>query len=114
MFRLPGAGQSRSSLPAQLPKELFNGVAKGVIAQCGSSGCMIRTMASPGQESQSLNSQFLVDSMPAMMHTARPDGYLDYFDKRWLEYLDVEVVAAPVAEWHLAMELPAVFPSTPR
>ena len=40
---------------------------------------MIRTMASPGQESESLNSQFLVDSMPAMIHTARPDGYLDNF-----------------------------------
>jgi hypothetical protein len=54
------------------------GVAKGVAAQCGFSGCMIRTMASPGQESESLNSQFLVDSIPAMIHTARPDGYLDY------------------------------------
>jgi|SRR5882757_9959705 len=43
-------------------------------------------MASPGQESESLNNQFLLDSMPAMIHTARPDGYLDYFNKRWLEY----------------------------
>ena len=50
---------------------------------------MIRTMASPGQESESLNNQFLVDSMPAMIHSARPDGYLDCFNKRWLEYLDV-------------------------
>jgi PAS domain-containing protein len=48
---------------------------------------MIRTMALPGQESESLNSQFLLDSMPAMIHTARPDGCLDYFNKRWLEYL---------------------------
>jgi hypothetical protein len=53
---------------------------------------MIRAMASPGQESESLNSQFLVDSMPAMIHTARPDGYLDYFNKRWLEYLGVIAV----------------------
>jgi len=43
-------------------------------------------MASPGQESESLHSQFLVDSMPAMIHTARLDGYLDCFNKRWLEY----------------------------
>ena len=50
---------------------------------------MIRTMASPGQESESLNSQFLVDSMPAMIHAARPDGYLDYLNKRWLECLGV-------------------------
>lgn len=27
--------------------------------------------------------------MPAMIHTARPDGYLDYLNKRWLEYLGV-------------------------
>ena len=50
---------------------------------------MIRTMATPGQESESLNSQFLVASMPAMIDTAGPDGYLDYFNKRWLEYLGV-------------------------
>ena len=31
----------------------------------------------------------VVDSIPAMIHTARPDGYLDYFNKRWLEYLGV-------------------------
>jgi PAS domain-containing protein len=58
---------------------------------------MIRTMASPGQESESLNSQFLVDSMPAMIHTARPDGYLDYFNKRWLEYLGV--IMYDVSQW---------------
>jgi PAS domain S-box-containing protein len=34
-----------------------------------------------------LNIQLLVDSIPALIHTARPDGYLDYFNKPWLEYL---------------------------
>jgi len=58
---------------------------------------MIRTMAWPGQESESLNSQFLVDSMPAMIHTARPDGNLDYFNKRWLEYLGVTMY--DVSQW---------------
>jgi len=58
---------------------------------------MIRTMASPGQKSESLNSQFLVDSMPAMIHTARPDGYVDYFNKRWLEYLGV--IMCDVSQW---------------
>ena len=50
---------------------------------------MIPAMASPGHASESLNVQFLVDSMLAMVHTARPDGHLDYFNKRWLEYLGV-------------------------
>ena len=44
-------------------------------------------MASAGQQPESLNIQLLVDSIPALIHTARPDGYLDYFNKPWLEYL---------------------------
>ena len=28
-----------------------------------------------------------VDTTPAFNHTARPDGYLDYFDRRWLDFL---------------------------
>jgi PAS domain S-box-containing protein len=44
-------------------------------------------MASPRRESEPLNIQLLVDSIPALIHTSRPDGYLDYFNKPWLEYL---------------------------
>jgi PAS domain S-box-containing protein len=46
-------------------------------------------MALAGRQSESLNIQLLVDSIPALIHTARPDGYLDYFNKPWLEYLGV-------------------------
>jgi len=46
-------------------------------------------MASSGQGSERLNAQLLVDSIPSLIHTARPDGYLDYFNKPWLEYLGV-------------------------
>jgi PAS domain S-box-containing protein len=46
-------------------------------------------MASSGQGSELLNAQLLVDSIPALIHTAKPDGYLDYFNKPWLEYLGV-------------------------
>ena len=31
--------------------------------------------------------QELVDSVPALIHTARPDGYIDFFNQRWLEYV---------------------------
>jgi PAS domain S-box-containing protein len=55
-------------------------------------------MASPGQESEYLNTQLLVDSIPALIHTARPDGYLDYFNKPWLEYLGVTL--DKVAGWN--------------
>jgi len=47
----------------------------------------MRAMATPRRESESLNIQLLVDSIPALIHTSRPDGYLDYFNKPWLEFL---------------------------
>src|SRR5260370_26972586 len=31
--------------------------------------------------------RLVVDTTPALIHTARPDGYVDYFNQRWLEYL---------------------------
>ena len=46
----------------------------------------MRAMSSPRREFDSVDVQVLVDSIPALIHTGRPDGYLDYFNKRWLEY----------------------------
>src|SRR6201987_5223567 len=50
---------------------------------------MMRGMSSPRRESDLMDMQALVDSIPALIDTGRPDGYLDYFNKRWLEYLGV-------------------------
>src|ERR1700751_5901024 len=50
---------------------------------------MMRGMSSPRRESDLMDMQALVDSIPALIHTARPDGYLDYFTKPWLVYLGV-------------------------
>jgi len=61
-------------------------------------GCMMPAMASLGQGSERLNAQLLVDSIPALIHTARPDGYLDYFNQPWLEYLGVTL--DKVAGWN--------------
>jgi len=61
----------------------------GSAVECSFSGCIMPVMASSGQGSERLNAQLLVDSIPALIHTARPDGYLDYFNKPWLEYLGV-------------------------
>jgi len=55
-------------------------------------------MASSGQGTERLNAQLLVDSIPALIHTARPDGYLDYFNKPWLAYLGVTL--DKVAGWN--------------
>jgi PAS domain S-box-containing protein len=70
----------------------------GLAAACGFSGCIMPPMASSGQGSERLNAQLLVDSIPALIHTARPDGYLDYFNKPWLEYLGVTL--DKVAGWN--------------
>ena len=59
---------------------------------------MIPDMASAGNQPESLNIQLLVDSIPALIHTARPDGYLDYFNRPWLKYLGVTL--DKVAGWN--------------
>jgi len=61
-------------------------------------GSMMPAMPSPRQESESLDVQVLVDSIPALIHTARPDGYLDYFNRPWLEYLGATL--DKVAGWN--------------
>lgn len=33
------------------------------------------------------NLRLVLDATPALIHTGRPDGYLDYFNERWLEYV---------------------------
>ena len=33
--------------------------------------------------------RLIIDTAPSLIHTARPDGCLDFFNKRWLEYLGV-------------------------
>jgi PAS domain S-box-containing protein len=58
---------------------------------------MMRAMSSL-REFDSVDVQVLVDSIPALIHTARPDGYLDYFNKPWLEYLGVTL--DKVAGWN--------------
>src|SRR5262249_20916673 len=31
--------------------------------------------------------RLIFDSIPALIHTARPDGYIDYFNQNWLTYV---------------------------
>jgi len=66
-----------------------SGTTMGPAAACRFSGCIMPPMASSEQGSERLNAQLLVDSIPALIHTARPDGYIDYFNKPWLDYLGV-------------------------
>ena len=36
---------------------------------------------------QSLDLQLLIDSVPALIHTARPDGFIDFFNQTWLDFV---------------------------
>src|SRR5271163_4518263 len=86
---------------------------------------MMRVMVAPRQEFVSIDVQVLVDSIPALIPTARPDGYLDYFNKPWLEYLGAtldevagwnwttfihpEDVDGVVAKWRACLESGEIF-----
>jgi PAS domain S-box-containing protein len=37
-------------------------------------------------DDQSLSLRQIIDLAPALIHTARPDGYLDFFNRRWLDF----------------------------
>ena len=37
-------------------------------------------------DDQGLSLRQIVDLSPALIHTARPDGYLDFFNRKWLDF----------------------------
>jgi formate hydrogenlyase transcriptional activator len=74
-------------------------------------------VADHGQDVASLHA--LIDSLPALIHTGRPDGYLDFFNQRWLQFVGLRLeefegwkwtsavhrddVAALVARWRACL-----------
>ena len=42
-----------------------------------------------------------VDTTPAFIHTSRPDGYLDYFNRGWLDFLGKSL--EEVCDWPRAV-----------
>ena len=83
----------------------------------------MKAIASIGIEQSSETAdavRLAVDTTPGFIHTGRPDGYLDYFNRGWLDFLgksleDVcgwrwtesihpEDVAGIVQKWHAALE----------
>ena len=51
----------------------------------------MHSMTPGGQSSdlpwQATDLRRIINSAPALIHTGRPDGYLDFFNQRWLEYV---------------------------
>jgi len=37
-------------------------------------------------EDQSLSFRQIIDSAPALLHTAQPNGYLDFFNQTWVDF----------------------------
>jgi PAS domain S-box-containing protein len=74
--------------------------------------------------------QLVIDTTPALIHTALPDGSLDFFNRRWLEYVGLrsediqgwkwtasihpEDVGELVANWRAALESGEPFESESR
>ena len=46
-----------------------------------------RKRAEEALQSSERDLSLMINAIPAMIHTARADGYLDYFNEPWLEYL---------------------------
>src|SRR6476469_670090 len=46
--------------------------------------------------------QQLVDSVPALIHTARPDGSIAFFNQCWLEFVGLRLEDLEDRKWFLA------------
>src|SRR6201987_2673376 len=55
----------------------------------------MRTIASSvsrsGLPEQPPDLRLVIDSAPALIHTALPDGYLDFFNETWLTYVGLSL-----------------------
>jgi len=60
-------------------------------------------MASQGHMPEPMNLQLLVDSVPALIHTGLPDGYLDFFNQSWLKYVGLSIEDLQGWKWTSAI-----------
>jgi PAS domain S-box-containing protein len=58
-----------------------------------------RKRAEEALQSNERNLNVMINTIPALIHTGRPDGYLDYFNQRWLEYLGCSLVDVKGWNW---------------
>src|SRR6266436_6678207 len=47
--------------------------------------------------------QAFIDSLPALIHTGRPDGYLDFFNQRWLQFVGLRLEELEGWKWTSAV-----------
>ena len=61
-------------------------------------------MASLGHESEPEHLLRIMDSIPSLIHTARPDGYFDYFNQRWLDYAGLPIEDVLIWTWRSRLD----------
>src|SRR5882757_4266466 len=49
------------------------------------------------------NLRALIDALPALIHTGRPDGYLDFFNQRWLVFVGLRLEELEGWRWTSAV-----------
>jgi PAS domain S-box-containing protein len=64
---------------------------------------MMRIVASQGYKFEPTNLRLLIDSVPALIHTALPDGYLDFFNETWLKYVGLPLEDLQGWKWMAAI-----------
>jgi PAS domain S-box-containing protein len=90
-------GMAAASFIPASPPDLSHAVS---IPAVGNSGVVITalivllaavTTSSADRRRSEHRLRLVIDTVPAMLHSARPDGYVDFFNKRWLEYVGVSL-----------------------
>ncbi len=60
-------------------------------------------MVTRGHEPESEHLRRIFDSIPSLIHTGRPDGYLDYFNQLWLDYMGLPIESLLGWKWTAAI-----------
>lgn len=63
----------------------------------------MRIVASQGSKLDPINFRLVADSVPALIHTALPDGYLDFFNQTWLKYVGLSLEDLQGWKWTAAI-----------
>ena len=58
-----------------------------------------RKKAEEALQSNERHLSLMINTIPALIHTGRPDGYLDYFNQQWREYLGCSLVDVEGWNW---------------
>src|ERR1700733_411689 len=61
------------------------------------------SITSPELADSSNRYRFLADAMPQIVWTARPDGNLDYYNRRWFDYTGMTIEQTKDWGWKLAV-----------